>query len=553
MSRRDFAALFMATALAFAGAAGWFLRTLQPIFAPPVDDERIAAAAHGEPGAWLVYGHTPAEQRFSALAQINQDSVADLGLAWAVELEGDRALASTPLVANGGIYFADAMGAIHALDSRDGQRWWRYIPDAGVDDTPAGCCAAPHGIAIYGERILVGARDGRLIAVRAADGELAWRVPAVRDEAGRPQPFAAAPRVGGGKVFAVYGRPGAAGWLIARDVNDGGLAWRFRLEPSSASGEGLAGPNAGQAAALSVGNAIAYDAALQQVYLSGAAFAPTQTASGGAQDASAGAWSVVALDASTGAVAWRRDRAGGRISGAGVRVGSAGGRVSGAGGRVGAAWALILAEVKLDGVERLALLHVAPSGGSQVIDRQSGALLAAHPYTAAGEARPPLATRLARSAALDVGGPLGKVAARAHLDSAAIWPAAALDPAANVMYLPLAMSAATQLKAFNPLSGTARWSVVNANGNGAGVLGTAGGLVFQGDAAGALSAYDAWDGALRWRFDAGAPIHAPPITYEVEGAQHIAVLVSPGQGDGKQTAARMLAFRLGGAASMSGT
>ncbi len=532
----------MATALAFAGAAGWFLRTFQPTFAPPVDDDRVAAAAQAEPGAWLVHGHTPAEQRFSTLAQINRDSVADLGLAWAVELNADGALAGTPLVANGGIYFADAMGATHALDARDGQTRWQYTAAADADDAPTGCCAARHGIAIYGERIFVGAADGRLIAARAADGEVAWEAPPLHDETGRPQPFAAAPRVGGGKVFAVYGWPREAGWLIARDAGDGGLAWRFRLEPNSAAGEGRAGPSAGQAVALGLGNAIAYDAALQQVYLSGAALASTQTARGGAQDTSVGGWSVVALDAFTGAVAWRRDGMGGR-------VGRMGGRVDGAGGRVGAAaWALILAEVELEGVERLALVHVAPSGGSQVMDRQSGALLAEHPYAS----RPPLATRSGRSAGLVVGDPPGETAAPTPLRSAVIWPAAAFDPAANVMYLPLTAPAATQLKTFNPLSGTTRWSVVNADGAGAGVLGTAGGLIFQADAAGTLSAYDAWNGALRWRFDAGAPIHAPPITYEVEGAQHIAVLVSPGQGAAQQTAARMLAFRLGGAASLPG-
>ena len=56
-----------------------------------------------------------------------------------------------------------------------------------------------------------------------------------------------------------------------------------------------------------------------------------------------------------------------------------------------------------------------------------------------------------------------------------------------------------------------------------GVLATAGGLVFAGDAEGYLIAFDAKTGNVLWRFQAGGTIIAPPISYALDGRQYIAV------------------------------
>ena len=52
---------------------------------------------------------------------------------------------------------------------------------------------------------------------------------------------------------------------------------------------------------------------------------------------------------------------------------------------------------------------------------------------------------------------------------------------------------------------------------------TAGGLVFVGDYFGNLIAFDARTGKVLWRFQTGAPIYAPPVSYTFEGKQYIAV------------------------------
>jgi len=58
-----------------------------------------------------------------------------------------------------------------------------------------------------------------------------------------------------------------------------------------------------------------------------------------------------------------------------------------------------------------------------------------------------------------------------------------------------------------------------------GALATAGGLVFTGEGNGFFDAFDARTGELLWRFQCGAGVNAPPISYEVEGTQYIAVAV----------------------------
>jgi len=62
-----------------------------------------------------------------------------------------------------------------------------------------------------------------------------------------------------------------------------------------------------------------------------------------------------------------------------------------------------------------------------------------------------------------------------------------------------------------------------------GVLATAGGVVFTGSSDKQLLAYDAQTGRKLWSFQTDAAINAPPITYEVNGKQYVAVAVTGSQ------------------------
>ena len=55
------------------------------------------------------------------------------------------------------------------------------------------------------------------------------------------------------------------------------------------------------------------------------------------------------------------------------------------------------------------------------------------------------------------------------------------------------------------------------------MLATAGGLLFTGEADGWFKAYDVANGAVLWRFQAGAGVNAPPSSYMIGGKQYIVV------------------------------
>jgi PQQ-dependent dehydrogenase (methanol/ethanol family) len=57
----------------------------------------------------------------------------------------------------------------------------------------------------------------------------------------------------------------------------------------------------------------------------------------------------------------------------------------------------------------------------------------------------------------------------------------------------------------------------------AGVLGTAGGLLFYGDASGYFVAVDERDGKTLWRMPLNAIIKTSPMTYSVDGQQYVAI------------------------------
>ena len=77
--------------------------------------------------------------------------------------------------------------------------------------------------------------------------------------------------------------------------------------------------------------------------------------------------------------------------------------------------------------------------------------------------------------------------------------------------------------ALDPTTGETRWRFEMVTPAPAGMLSTAGGLVFTGDGQGYLIALDAKTGKPLWHFQTGGQIIAPPITYTLNGKQQIAI------------------------------
>jgi mono/diheme cytochrome c family protein len=118
------------------------------------------------------------------------------------------------------------------------------------------------------------------------------------------------------------------------------------------------------------------------------------------------------------------------------------------------------------------------------------------------------------------------------------------------------------LIAWDPREGREVWRVEHAHLANGGTLSTAGNLVFQGTGRARMRAYRATDGKLLWEAATGTGVIAPPISYELDGEQYIAVVAGLGGGMGMASgdpppevlasgnAGRVLAWKLGGAAKL---
>ena len=80
------------------------------------------------------------------------------------------------------------------------------------------------------------------------------------------------------------------------------------------------------------------------------------------------------------------------------------------------------------------------------------------------------------------------------------------------------------LRAVNPKTGKIMWEVPNNAPLWGGVLTTAGNLVFWGTPEGYLKAADATTGKVVWEFQTGSGVVAPPVTWDVDGQQYVAVV-----------------------------
>lgn len=77
--------------------------------------------------------------------------------------------------------------------------------------------------------------------------------------------------------------------------------------------------------------------------------------------------------------------------------------------------------------------------------------------------------------------------------------------------------------AIDTMTGKIAWTHMTKQPLMGGALATAGNLVFMGEGNGDFDALDAKSGAMLWQYNLGAGVNAPPISYEVNGEQYIAV------------------------------
>jgi len=537
-----------------------------------IDDERIINA-ESEPGNWIAHGRTYEEQRFSPLLTINKDSVSDLGLAWYKDMGTNRALEATPIVVDGIMFFTSTWSRVYAVEAKTGKTIWKFDPEVPGEWARKACCdIVNRGVAVYEGKVFFASLDGRLFSLNAETGEKIWEVDTIIDRS-RAYTITGAPRAAKGKIFIGNGGAeyGVRGYVTAYDTETGEQVWRFFTVPGDPS-LGFEDPAMEMAAKTwkgtnwwefggggTVWNSIVYDPDFNNVYLgvgNGSPWTREIRSPGGGDNLFLA--SIVAVDADTGKYKWHYQT------------------TPEDNWDYTAVQDMALADMEVDGEKKKVLLQAPKNGFFYVIDRSNGKVLRAHPFAAVTwathvdlETGRPVENPdvdYSDNGSFVLPGPLG-----AHN-----WQAMSVDLDSGLVYIPaqenaffyaidenykktgiykrnpgrwnmgIEMSSLAQnvlanlesmpepggfLKAFNPLTGETKWSVPIPHYWNGGVLGTAGGLVFQGDALGMFSAYDKETGERLWEFNTYTSMLAPPISFEIDGEQYVSVLTGSGGGD----------------------
>ena len=115
---------------------------------------------------------------------------------------------------------------------RTGQERWVYDPKVDRAVGAKACCdVVNRGVAVYDGKVFVGVIDGRLVALNAADGSVAWETVTV--DQSQPYTITGAPRAANGLVYIGNGGAeyGVRGYVSAYDAKTGALRWRFYTVP----------------------------------------------------------------------------------------------------------------------------------------------------------------------------------------------------------------------------------------------------------------------------------------------------------------------------------
>lgn len=201
----------------------------------------------------LMYGLGPKAQRYSALDQINRDNVDRLVPAWSFSFgdEKQRGQETQALYHEGVLYITGSYSRLFAVDARTGKKIWDYSHRLPSNIRPC-CDVVNRGAAIYGDKVFFGTLDASIVALNKDTGKRVWREKFGDHRAGYT--MTGAPTLvkdqKTGRVLLIHGSSGdefgVVGKLFARDPDTGEEVWmrplveghmgRLNGEPSTPTG-----------------------------------------------------------------------------------------------------------------------------------------------------------------------------------------------------------------------------------------------------------------------------------------------------------------------------
>ena len=469
---------------------------------------------------------------------------------------------------DGVLYFTNGWAVVYAVDAVTGEEIWVHDPEVDGARARSACCdVVNRGVALSGDQLFVGTLDGYLVSIDKKTGEEVWRVNTFVDREA-PYTITGAPRLAGDLV--VIGNGGAElgvrGYVTAYDIKTGEQAWRFFTVPGEGEDETpditTARETWGENARWDYGgggtawDSMVYDEEQNILFVgtgNGSPWSVWDRNSDQPMYDNLYVSSIVALDADTGRVKWHYQT------------------TPGDSWDYTATQHIILADITWQGEPRKVLMQAPKNGFFYVIDRVSGELLAAEEY---------VPVSWASHVDMDTGRPVFTQNADYSQGPRVItpsptgghnWPPMAYNPDTGLVYIPVLESSlrysrtkniekleanarntlATaglpnperdaellkdvpppiiegRIKAWDPAKGEARWVSDALPFWTGGMLSTAGGLAIGGAADGVLYFYDAQSGEVLHQIETGIMMAAPPMTYEIDGEQYIALLAGVG-------------------------
>ncbi len=502
------------------------------------EDVPFSRILNPRPGDWLTYNGNLSGNRYSELGQINTANVNQLRLKWIFTVPLWKqflpdtsyfhlnmqyfGLEVTPLVADG-IMYATGPQRAYALDAQTGQEIWSYSRPRTAGMVGDAALGTNRGMAILGDKVFRVTDNAHLIALNRTTGKLVWEV-VMPDE---PMHYGStvAPLVVKDMVIAGVsgGDWGMRGFLAAYKASNGERVWRHWTIPAKgepgAESWGANPPQNGGGATWLTGS---YDPETDTLYwATGNPYPDSDDRARPGDNLYTN--SILALDPNNGKLKWYY-----QVTPHDVHDWDANAP-------------LVLIDRKYQGQERKLLLHADKNGFFYVLDRTNGHVLLARPFvrvTWASGIAPDGRPQLLQQNGFLCPGSYG-----------ANWNATAFSPQTGLYYL-VALEkcrvklstgnwkhpqkeepARKYLMALDINTGKVVWKVEELGPpegkREAGVLATAGGLLFYGDPSGNVVAVDARNGKTLWRFPTNGENKTSPMTYMVNGKQYVALAVGP--------------------------
>ncbi|HET8831669.1 MAG TPA: PQQ-binding-like beta-propeller repeat protein [Casimicrobiaceae bacterium] len=499
--------------------------------------------AGGDSKNWIHPNGSYAQTRYYPGNQINTSNVAKLRPAFVFQTAVLESMETAPIVVNGVMFLTTSFNHVYAINAATGEEYWHYKHKMGPITT---FCCGPNnrGVAIENDRIFMGTLDAKLVALDAKTGKVLWETQIADPEKGYSETMA--PAVVDGKVLIGTngGEYGVRGFLKAFDAKDGKLLWTFYSIPekghegvwaeNDATGRNMHRDIAAEKAAL------AKDASFYQtlgggVWMTPAVDKKTRTVFFVAGNPSPDLYgairpgdnlytnSMVAIDLDKGTYKWHSqyiahdvwdlDAVSPPIL---TQAKDASGKVVDVvihGGKTGHVYVHDRATGKLIRFSEAMI----PQENMWVLPTKEGARML--PGANGGVEWSPMAVnpKLHMAYAANLHQPMTY-----HVEEAPY-------PGGSKLWLGGAFKTIPseeqwgRLVAVNLDTGKVAWGAKTPQPLIGGVLATAGDLVFTGEANGWYKAYDARTGKELWKYNCGAGVNSPGVSYMVNGKQYIAI------------------------------